>query len=152
VRNSPGVRLFNFSSIGNGESGVWFERSNDGTISTASAAGNGQYGMWFLGSSRNVVIDCNGTSGNRNTGILLGCGPVKCGGDDHSDQNRITNSGAPGHTANGILIEKKNNGNIITITHNDGNPDHHDMVDPNNNCGSNIWYNNTGSGNQSCVK
>jgi len=26
------------------------------------------------------------------------------------------------------------------------------MVDLNNNCGTNIWYNNTGTGNQSCVK
>jgi parallel beta-helix repeat protein len=75
VRNSPGVHLFNFSAIGNQESGVWFDHSDDGTISTASAAGNGQYGIWMLGSSRNVVIDYNGTSGNRSTGILLGCGP-----------------------------------------------------------------------------
>ena len=133
MRNSPGVRLFNLSAIGNAESGLWFDHSDDGTISTASAAGNGKYGMWLLGSSRTVVIDCNGTSGNGNTGILLGCGPVKCTGtNDHSDQNCITNSGAPGNISNGILIEKKNNGNIVTITHNDGNPNHHDMVDLNN--------------------
>jgi len=25
------------------------------------------------------------------------------------------------------------------------------MVDLNNHCGSDIWYNNTGTGNQSCV-
>jgi hypothetical protein len=150
VRNSPGARLFNFSAVGNAESGVWLDRSDDGTISTESAAGNGKYGM--LGPSRNVVIDCNGTAGNGDTGILLGCGSTKCEGVEYSDQNRITNSGAPGKAANGILIEKKNNGNIITITHNDGNPDHHDMVDLNNNCGTNVWYNNTGTGNQSCVK
>jgi hypothetical protein len=83
----------------------------------------------------------------------LGCGPVKCTGtNDHSDQNCITNSGAPGNISNGILIEKKNNGKIVTITHNDGNPNHHDMVDVNNNCGTNIWYNNTGTSHQSCGK
>src|SRR5262249_21390789 len=127
------------------------DNSDDGTISTATAAGNGKYGIWLFGSSRNVITDCNGTSGNGDTGILLGCGTAKCTGNERSEQNRIVNSGAPANTKAGIVIDKKNGSNIVTINHSDGNPSGKDMVDLNNKCDSNIWYNNTGTGNQSCI-
>lgn len=152
LSHSSGVRLFNFSAIGNHHAGVWLDSSDDNLIATGSVAGNGQYGMWLLQSSRNLVIDCNGTSGNGDTGILLGCGASKCTGHTRSDNNRITVSGAPGNTSAGIVIEKKNGGNIITVTHNDGNPQDHDMIDLNPHCGSNTWYNNTGTSNQACIK
>src|SRR5262249_28487710 len=151
VRNSPGVRLFNFSATKNQQSGVWFDHSDDGTITTAGAANNATYGIWLFGSSRNTIIDCNNTSGNGDTGILLGCGSAKCGGNDTSDQNRITHAGASGNGSFGIVIEHKSDNNIVTVTHNAGNPDG-DMVDLNNKCDSNIWYNNTGTGNQTCIK
>jgi hypothetical protein len=49
------------------------------------------------------------------------------------------------------VIEKGNLNNVVTVTHNDGNADDKDMVDRNNHCGTNTWYNNTGSGNKSCI-
>ena len=151
VRNSPGVRVFNFSATNNQQSGVWLDHSDDGTIATASASNNEGYGIWLFGSSRNTITDCNGTTKNGTTGILLGCGTTKCAGHDTSDQNRITNSGAPSNLSTGIVIEHKSDNNIVTVTHNDGNPEG-DMVDLNNKCGTNIWYNNTGTGNQSCIR
>lgn len=71
-----------------------------------------------------------------------------------SNDNRITNSGAPGNQMDGILIERNSTKNIVTVTHNDGNGSDagHDMVDLNPHCDSNVWYNNTGSGNQPCVQ
>ncbi|HUO05740.1 MAG TPA: right-handed parallel beta-helix repeat-containing protein [Candidatus Binataceae bacterium] len=150
VRDGGGSRLSNFSAIGN-ETGIWLDSSDNNVISTASAAGNSKYGIWMLNSSGNVVDDCNGTSGNGDAGILLGCGTAKCTGHSRSDRNRITNSGAPGNTNGGIVIEKHSNDNVVAVTHNDGNPAQKDMVDLNPHCGGNLWYNNTGSGSQDCI-
>jgi hypothetical protein len=153
ARQSSGIRVFNFSAIGNGESGVWLDRSDASVISTGSAAGNGKYGMWLLDAPRNLIVNCNGTTGNGDTGILLGCGHTWCpyyGAG--SDENVITNSGAPANTAAGIVIERHNRRNTVTVTHNEGNPANRDMVDENPNCDANTWYNNVGQGNQSCVK
>ena len=151
VKNSSGIHVSNLSTIGNQESGIWLDSSDDSTIATASAAGNGKYGIWLYDSSQNRIVDCNGTSGNGDTGILLGCGNQKCTGNIRSNNNRITNSGGPGNQMAGIVIEKHSNDNIVTITHNDGNPENQDMVDLNPHCGTNIWYNNTGLGNQNCI-
>jgi parallel beta-helix repeat protein len=153
VKDSPGVRLSNLSAVSNQKSGIWLDNASDATISTATAASNGRYGIWLLGSSRDLITDCNGTSGNGDTGILIGCGAGgQCGGEEKkSDDNRVTNSGAPGNQMAGIVIGKNSRENIVTVTHNDGNPDQHDMVDLNSHCSNNIWYNNTGSPNQSCI-
>jgi hypothetical protein len=157
ARNSAGLALSNFSATGTNAGtniqpiGVWFDSTNDSTISTASMAGNHVYGLWLSrGSSGNVVLDANGTSGNQDTGILIGCGNLHCTANQRSMNNRITNSGAPGNTNFGIVIERHSSNNIITVTHNDGNGNT-DMVDENSHCDSNVWYNNTGTSNQSCI-
>jgi hypothetical protein len=152
VVKSSQIRLSNFSASGNQETGLLLQDSNDSAIGTAGSAGNGKYGIWLLGSSQNVITNSNGNSGNGDTGILLGCPEgEKCSGTKKSTDNRITNSGAPGNQLNGILIERNSTKNIVTVTHNDGNPENHDMVDLNPHCDSNIWYNNTGSASQSCI-
>lgn len=157
ANNSSSLALSNFSATGSNPHGnrqsigVKFDSTNNSTISTASMAANHDYGLWLARSSRNVVLDCNGTSGNEDTGILIGCGNMHCTGNENSNDNKITNSGAPGNAMNGIVIEHRNHENIITVTHNDGNPDGHDMVDLNPHCDSNIWYNNTGTSNQNCI-
>ena len=156
AKNSSGVRLFNFSATGSDPDGniqpvgVMFDNTNDSTIATASMAANSTYGLWLARSSRNVINDNNGTSGNGDTGILIGCGSLHCTGNQTSDDNKVTAGGAPGNINYGIVIEKKNHDNIITVTHNDGNGKM-DMVDLNNKCDSNIWYNNTGTKNQNCI-
>jgi parallel beta-helix repeat protein len=151
VKDSTGANLFNLSAIGNHQTGIWLDSSNDSTIGTASASGNGKYGMWLEESSRNTIVNCNGTSGNGDTGILLGCPKGGCSGNTNSNNNRITNSGAPGNQSLGIVIEKGSDRNIVTVTHNDGNGDN-DMVDRNPQCANNVWYNNTGSGNRKCIR
>jgi parallel beta-helix repeat protein len=155
VVNSSKVRISNFSSSNNHGTGLYLQDSNDNAMGTGAAAGNGIYGIWLLGSSQNVITNSNGNSGNEDTGILLGCPEgQKCPGSKKSNDNRITNSGAPGNQMDGILIERNSTKNIVTVTHNDGNGSDagHDMVDLNPHCDSNVWYNNTGSGNQPCVQ
>jgi hypothetical protein len=152
VVKSSKIRLSNFSASGNHETGLLLQDSNDNAIGTAAGAGNGKYGIWLLGSSQNVITNSNGNTGNGDTGIRLGCSESeKCPGTKKSTDNRITNSGAPGNQMNGIVIERNSTKNIVTVTHNDGNPDDHDMVDLNPHCDTNIWYNNTGSSNQDCI-
>ena len=156
ARNSMGLNLSNFSATGSNPSGnvqpvgVMFDSTNDSAIATASMAANHMYGLWLARSSRNVVIDANGTSGNQDTGILIGCGSLQCTGSQRSSDNKIANSGAPGNGKFGIVIQKHSSNNTISITHNDGNGNT-DMVDENSHCDSNIWYNNTGTSNQSCI-
>lgn len=150
VKNSSGSTLFNFTSNSNQAYGVWLDSSNDSRIGTASVGNNGSYGVWLMRSSRNV-IDNYGASQNGDTGTLIGCGTVHCTGNETSDNNRVTNGGNNGNTMAGLVIQKHNRNNIITITTNGGNPDGHDMVDLNANCDRDIWYNNTGTSNQSCI-
>lgn len=157
AKNSTGLNLSNFSATGSNPHGniqpigVMFDSVEDSALGPASMAANHLYGLWLARSSRNVVLDSNGTSGNQDTGILIGCGSLHCTGYERSNSNKIASSGAPGNGKYGIVIEKHNLDNTVSITHNDGNGTT-DMVDENSHCGSNIWYNNTGTGNQSCVQ
>lgn len=151
VSNSARVHLSNFTVAGNSRAGVSFNSSNSNTVATATAAKNGKYGFWLLSSKGNVITDANGTANNGRVGILLGCGPQAGCSATGSNNNRVTNSGGSGSGGAGILIDKGNSENIVTMTHNGGNPNNRDMVDNNPNCDSNIWYNNTGSGNRKCI-
>jgi hypothetical protein len=157
AQNSSALSMFNFSSSGANPHGniqpigVMFDSTNDSSIGPASMDHNHVYGLWLARSSRNSIIDSNGTMMNEDTGIHIGCGSLHCRGYETSDSNKVTESGAPQNGMNGILIEKHNYSNIITVTHNEGNPQGHDMVDENPHCGSDIWYNNAGTSNQSCI-
>jgi Right handed beta helix region len=151
VSNSARVSLSNFTTAGNTRAGVSFNSSNNDTIATVTVANNGKYGFWLLSSKGNLITDANGTANNGRVGILLGCGPEPGCSATGSNNNRITNSGASGSSGAGILIDKGNSQNIVTLTHNAGNPKNRDMVDNNPQCDSNIWYNNTGSGNRKCI-
>ena len=151
VSNSARVHLSNFTTANNVRAGVSFDSSNNNTIATATAAKNGKYGFWLLSSKGNVITDANGTANNGRVGILLGCGPQPACSATGSNNNRVMNSGASGSGGAGILIDKGNSQNIVTMTHNGGNPDNRDMVDNNPQCDSNIWYNNTGAGNRQCI-
>ena len=63
----------------------------------------------------------------------------------------ITNAGAGGNGVAAFLVEKGNRSDVITVTHNGGNPQDSEMVDNNPHCESNVWCNNTGKVNQSCI-
>jgi hypothetical protein len=157
--NSSRLNLFNFSATGPNPDagskniqplGVMLDNTNESTIGTASMADNAVYGLWLARSSKNVILDSNGTARNQDTGILIGCGSLHCTGNQRSDDNRVTTGGAKDNVNYGIVIENKNHNNVISVTHNDGNGKT-DMVDLNNKCDSNIWYNNTGTSNQNCI-
>jgi hypothetical protein len=81
---------------------------------------------------------------NGDTGILL---------SDRSKENRITNAGAPRNMKAGIVIQLGSMDNTVTITHNEDNGGtNSDMIDLNPNCDNNVWYNNVGFHNQSCIQ
>jgi hypothetical protein len=142
MRNSSGVTLANFTAAFNMETGLKLESSNGTSIGPAGGSSNGKYGMWLASSSRNTIHDSNGNSFNGDTGILLSCasGPA-CPGHDGSNENRITNAGAPRNKMRGIVIGNGNENNTVTVTHNEdnGNPQS-DMIDLNLQCDNNIWY------------
>lgn len=150
IRNSSGAKLFNFTANNNQSSGVWMSSTNGSNVDTASLGNNGSYGIWLMISSGNSVSDY-GASNNGDTGTLIGCGNVHCTGNETSDDNRITNGGNSGNTSAGIMIQKHNGNNMITITSNSGSPDGYDMVDLNPNCGNDVWYNNSGTTQQNCI-
>ena len=86
--------------------------------------------------------------------MLIGCtlDRKNCEGNERSNKNLVINSGAPANQKAGIVIRRHSESNIVTVNHNDGNAGQKmDMVDENNKCDSNVWYNNTGSGNQTCI-
>jgi hypothetical protein len=144
LRNSTGVTLANFSAGSNKETGLKFESSSDSSVGPGGAEGNGKYGMWLMSSSRNTIHDSNGNMSNGDTGILL---------SDGSNENRITNAGAPRNMKAGIVIQLGSMDNTVTITHNEDNGGtNSDMVDLNPNCDNNVWYNNVGFHNQSCIQ
>ncbi len=151
VKNSTGVTVAVFTALSNKDTGLKLDSSNDASIGPGGAQKNGRFGMWLLGSSNNTIHDSNGNFSNGDTGIRLSCAAGKpCPGAGGSNDNRITNGGAPNNTLNGIVIEKGNGGNVVTVTHNQGNGGPNDMTDLNPDCDSNTWYNNVGRGNQSC--
>ena len=151
LRNTTNCRLSNYDTGGN-DTGVLVDSSNGNRFATASMMGNRKVGIWLMASSNNTLMDCNGTEFNGDVGILLGCGPeTGCSAAGGSNNNRITSCGGKNSGVAGILIDDGNGNNIVTVTHNSGNPDKADMVDNNLNCGTDLWYNNQGTGNQSCV-
>jgi len=154
LNNSSNVTLANLSVNYNGETGLKLVKSNGNAFGPGGALSNGHYGIWLQSSSSNRIHDSNGNTLNKDTGILLSCSSgVTCRGINASNDNRITNGGAPANLKAGIVITQGNAGNIVTVTHNEqnGNPNS-DMIDLNPNCGTNTWYNNVGMGNQPCTQ
>jgi hypothetical protein len=151
VKNSTGVTIANFTAERDKDTGLKLDSSNDASIGPGGAQNNDKFGIWLVGSSLNTIHDSNGNFSNGDTGIRLSCAAGKpCPGTGGSNDNRITNAGAPNNTLNGIVIEKGNSGNVVTETHNQGNGGPNDMTDLNPDCDGNTWYNNVGRGNQAC--
>ena len=154
LQNSTGNTVANISADNNVETGLKLVSSNSTSIGPGAAVGNGKYGIWMQSSSSNRIHDSNGNMMNGDTGILLGCasGPA-CPANDGSNRNAITNAGAPNNQVAGIQLGLGCLNNIVTVTHNEGNQaQNSDMIDLNPNCGSNVWYNNVGHGNQTCTE
>lgn len=153
VKQSSKIHIANVATQANGQTGLWLDSSNDNMIGPATSPGNGKYGTLLFSSSNNTIHD-GADPANIDTGIVVGCGFDKknCTGNEKSDHNRVVNSGATGNKVRGVAIRKHSENNIVTVNHNDGNGgEKMDMVDENNKCDHNIWYNNTGSTAQSCI-
>jgi hypothetical protein len=154
INNSSNVHIANINTGQNGDTGLKLLASDHNRIGPASSPGNEKLGTWLFDSADNTMHD-SVSSGNMNTGIVVGCGLDKknCPGYQQSNHNRIlVISGAPGNKVAGIVIRKHSGGNLVTLTHNEGNGGKKmDMVDDNNKCDSNTWYNNTGARNQACI-
>ena len=153
VKRSAKIHIANIATQANGETGLWLDSSSDNLIGPATSPDNQKYGTWLLRSSNNTVHD-GADPANLNTGIVVGCGfdQKNCEGNQKSDHNRVVDSGATGNKVRGVAIRKHSEDNIVTVNHNDGNGgEKMDMVDENNHCDHNIWYNNTGSTAQSCI-
>jgi parallel beta-helix repeat protein len=143
LSNSTRSTVFNFSANGNGQAGLKLDSSDRNTIGPGGAESNDQYGIWLNFSSGNTIRDSNGNQMNHDTGILLGGG---------SNRNRIVSGGAPENDQAGIVIQRGSTDNTVSVTHNQGNGSpNSDMVDLNFKCDNNVWYNNVGNGNQSCI-
>lgn len=154
INNSSNVQIANITTGQNGDTGLKLDASDHNRIGPAGSPGNTKIGTWLFNSANNTMHDSI-SSGNMNTGIVVGCGVDKknCPGYQQSNHNRVlVISGAPGNKVAGIVIRKHSSGNLVTLTHNEGNGGKNmDMVDDNNKCDSNTWYNNTGARDQSCI-
>ncbi len=154
INNSSNVHIANITTGQNGDTGSSRRVRIANRIGPAGSAQNEKIGTWLFNSADNTMHDSI-SSGNMNTGIVVGCGLDKknCPGYQQSNDNRIlVNSGGPGNKVAGIVIRKHSGGNLVTLTHNEGNGGKKmDMVDDNNKCDSNTWYNNTGQRDQSCI-
>ncbi len=153
LKHCSKVEINNVTTEQNGDTGIWLDSSNNNRIGPATSPANGKLGTWLSVSSDNVIHDAANAS-NSDSGLVVGCGLEKknCPASERSNHNRIVNGEATGNKNAGVLIRKHSGGDIITVNHNDGNGgEKMDMVDENNKCDSNLWYNNTGSGNQDCI-
>lgn len=151
VRNSANVSILNATTNNNDEAGIWLDASNRSTVSTVTANNNRRYGVWLARSSHNKVANY-GASQNGDTGTLLGCGPLHCTGQETSNNNHLSLGGNNGNGTAGIYIEHKSDNNTVTITTDTGNQGDYDMVDENAHCGTNTWYNNTGTSSRNCMQ
>jgi hypothetical protein len=152
VDHSSRVEIYNVATSGDGEVGLWLDSSNNNHI--LGTAGANILGTWLSTSSNNVVAD-DANINNSNTGLVVGCGLDRknCPGNERSNNNYIVFGTASSNTKAGVVIRKHSGGNTVTLGTNNGNGGNKmDMVDENNKCGSNVWYNNTGQGNQSCIR
>jgi Right handed beta helix region len=155
VKHSSGLTLANFSADNNRNTGLLLDSSAGNSIGPGGAANNGSFGLWLRSSSRNTIHDSNGNMMNGNTGILLSCASgADCPDHDGSNENSVTNAGAPRNKVAGIVIQLGNLRNTVTVTHNEDNGEpHSDMIDLNPDCDHNVWYNNVGSSNNpSCIR
>lgn len=149
------IEIGNITTQGNGDTGVLMADSSNNHLGPATSSANEKFGTYVLVSNFNVIHD-DALASNSDTGIVIGCRNLdkkNCPGNQQSNDNRLVNSGATGNKKAGVVITKHSGRNIITVNHNDGNGGKQmDMVDENGKkCGTNIWYNNTGSANESCI-
>jgi hypothetical protein len=136
--------------------GVELDASTLCSIQRVTLDSNSIYGLWLLGSSRNIV---NFFEAQDNTvaGIYVGCqataGPVggRCA---PSSKNHIYDGPQVGPAVEsqgyGVAIDTGQASNIVDGVNGSGDSNA-DLDDQNAGCGSDVWFNNIGSRNASCI-
>ncbi|HLX38441.1 MAG TPA: NosD domain-containing protein [Candidatus Binataceae bacterium] len=155
LNHANGSLVSDFSTESNGY-GVELSGSTLCSIQRVNADSNSTYGIWLLSSSRNV-INFFEAQDNTVAGVYVGCqpsaGPI--GGRCRSSNGNHIYDGpqvgpASASQAYGVAIDSGNSGNVISGI--DGSGDsNEDLDDQNAGCGSDVWFNNLGSRNASCI-
>ena len=150
-----GSAISDFSSDNNAY-GVELFASTLSSIQRMTTDSNSVYGIWLISSSRNIVNFFYARD-NGVAGVYLGCqpsaGPIG-GTCKPSNNNRIYDGpqvGAASASQNyGVAIDARNAGNVVSGTAGSGDSSA-DLEDQNPGCGSDLWFNNSGSTNTSCI-
>ena len=150
-----GSAVSDFSSNNNAY-GVELLGSALSSIQRSTTDSNSIYGIWLLSSSRNIVNFFDAQD-NAVAGVYVGCqpsaGPIG-GTCKPSNYNHIYDGplvGAFSASQNyGVAIDARNAGNVVSGTAGSGDSSA-DLEDNNPGCGSDLWFNNSGSANTSCI-
>jgi len=136
--------------------GVQLSGASSCSIQRVSLDGNSIYGVWFYQSSGNV-LNFFEAQDNLVAGVYVGCqssaGPVG-GRCKASNKNHIYDGPQVGPaTASqqyGVAIDSGNRGNVLSGIMAAGDSTT-DLLDQNPGCGSDLWFNNSGSNDSSCI-
>jgi len=136
--------------------GVELNASTLCSLQRVTVDSNSVYGIWLLSSSRNIVNFFEAQD-NAVAGVYLGCqpsaGPIG-GRCKPSSKNHIYDGPQVGRASGsqnyGIAIDSGNTGNVLSGIYASGDASD-DLDDQNAGCGSNVWFNNLGSRNASCI-
>jgi Periplasmic copper-binding protein (NosD) len=153
--HASGSLISDFSTESNAY-GVELFGSTLCSVQRVNAVSNSIYGIWLLSSSRNV-INFFEAQDNTVAGVYVGCqasaGPIggRCGA---SNNNHIYDGPQVGVASAsqqyGVAIDSGNSGNVISGISGSGDSTE-DLDDQNAGCGSNLWFNNLGSRNATCI-
>jgi nitrous oxidase accessory protein NosD len=132
----------NVTTQGNATVGLEIHAAKYATVSGLASSSNPN-GVWLndAGFSQISNSSTSGISNNMGPGILIGC-PVGCPKSAISNHNRIfANTVSTNQT--GIVIVAGSQQNVITDNAVSGSTKGDDLMDSNDNCGSDIWFGNT---------
>ena len=153
VVGGGGNRFMNFDTTNNGADGIALNASDGNTLVNCTTTANGGAGVLMISADSNQVFT-GSINGNQKNGILLGCGKsagASCGSHG-SNFNRVSNAGANGNKAAGIVVDKGSSSNAITSFKAQGNGGSFDAIDSNSRCDDDTWFNNTfGTVSQNCI-
>jgi hypothetical protein len=143
-------------SADNNTYGVELFGSTLSSIQRVTTDSNSIYGIWLTNSSRNIVNFFYARD-NGVAGVYLGCQPSAgpTGGIcKPSNNNRIYDGPQVGIASAsqqyGVAIDAGSGGNVVSGTAGSGDSSA-DLEDNNPGCGTDLWFNNSGSTNMSCI-
>jgi hypothetical protein len=134
----------NLSSNGNATTGIELNKARNVTVTGTTSNSNGKNGIWLNSSSSSQVIGSAEVESNKGPGILIGC-TSGCPKSAGSNQNRILSNMLVTKNQSGIMVAAGSQHNVITNNAASMNSPGDDLMDSNNDCGTNLWFNNGAS-------